>query len=604
MRAYILFLIISLCSFNANAQLGDLFRKLGDTIDTVTKKIAEETNNQTKVEPNIKLNEEVKIALSNPGQAININDFPNLIGRWSYPDVCSIADKKSGAYISKNEKQELIIQNFVNSSQLIGESLINKLEQYSLEGKVYLKLTGTFTDKDNKNVNEERVWDITNLSNNKVITVERKYANQHTVKDGLDTNTGQKLSHIERCAAQNIIQTAKAVDLSRSTLPELSSYLNGRWSNIEGGCENRTGIYLQISNIKEASQNNKTPVTIQRYSKEGKLVEIVKYENIDWYKDGRRSLARMEDQHGDNFAFELLSQEKMRLITRTNADFYKKNKLIDNGIIVNTKEKINDYIKCKYKDQDPLYDSANAFGIKGFNLGATPPPMGSEKDCTPYKYFYKTKLETCVYQTTILEIPYTVIAKIFDDKISEVIFTDNIFLHESIANADSWQRNNVVGKLTIVKDFSVYSNDLIKSIVERNKNINPSITKEEIKSIQFINPMIVDYAKKEEKKSDQPMNRFINVLNNQCKSCKSTLYQFKWNQPTHIIHVATSVPESKEHPYPFYSVVINYKDKDIDNKIKNAEDLIKQLDNEERRSALDKQKKIEEEKNEKRKKDF
>ena len=52
MREIVLFFIISLSCLNANAQLGDFFRKLGDTIDSVSKKTVEDSKNQSNEESN------------------------------------------------------------------------------------------------------------------------------------------------------------------------------------------------------------------------------------------------------------------------------------------------------------------------------------------------------------------------------------------------------------------------------------------------------------------------------------------------------------------------------------------------------------------------
>ena len=73
-----------------------------------------------------------------------------LVGRWASPIVCNaVTNRKGGTYISLNNNQELIIQNFdTTSSTFTNETIINRFEKFSVDGKNLLKLS----DSDSYNI--------------------------------------------------------------------------------------------------------------------------------------------------------------------------------------------------------------------------------------------------------------------------------------------------------------------------------------------------------------------------------------------------------------------------------------------------------------------
>jgi len=595
MKSVFLFLVITFSTINANAQLGDLFRKLADTIDAVTKQNkVEEVNKEEESKVN-KSEDLSEVFVKKEGQTIaQINseaslycnwkdrkkdrkyiileavypDFENLqvykssmvdeelmpsdykdvvkrrcnermyfiegklvpinkinemeikynksvtadlkdllLGRWASPIVCNtVTNRKGGTYISLNNNQELITQNFdPTSSSFVSETIINRLERFSVDGKNLLKLSGIFSNNEYKNIKDERIWDITNISNNKIYGVDRKINNQQTFKDGVDLRSGQKVAYIEKCGAQNNNQIT-----GQAPKPDNS----------------------QSSNVKKIS-----------------------------------------------------------------------------------------------------------FGIKGIELGGSV-PVGF--NCTNDKYYSATNRKTCFGKTTVLEVPYNVTIVLIDEKIDAVRLYDDIWGNEwSIANGrkkpneDLWDRERRFGKLTTINDFSIYMNDLVKNIIERidDSKKTPKVEKKEIKSLEsfsatmftgivnsrnnikiFENKLSSSKEKQlstadntlyqESKELIKNANMLLSVLESQCKSCKSSSYDFSWDMGEYLIKIKTTMPETKEDPFPFYSSLITYNTKDAPKTAERLDTLHLKLEEDELKGIADFNKKIEVQKNENRKKDF
>ena len=590
MKSVFLFLIITFSTLNANAQLGDFFRKLGDKIDAVTKQNKVEEVNKEEESKVKKSEDSSEVFIKKEGQTIaQVNsdawiycnwkerkkdrkyivlesvhpDFENLqiykssivdeeltpndykdivkrrcnermyfiegklvpiekinemeikynksvtsdlkellVGRWASPIVCNtVTNRKGGTYISLNNNQEMIVQNFsTTSSSFINETTINRLEKYSVDGKNFLRLSGLFSDNKDKNIKDERIWDITNISDNKIYIVERKTNNQQTVKDGVELSGGQKISNLEKCSTQNNNQ-----------------------------------IVDQVAKSDNAQSNNLKKIS---------------------------------------------------------------------------------------------------FGIKGIELGGSV-PVGFE--CTNDKYFDATKTKYCTGTTTILEVPYAAEILVIEDKVESVFLTDDIWGAESKQkqNIDLWTRENKFGKLTIVNDFGGYMNDLVKNVIEKigDPKENPKTVVKETKSIEFISALyrkniIVARkniklgedklsASKDKKLSNEEIallqqskkiidnaSNLLNILDSQCKSCKSSTYSFTWYLSDYHIRIETSLPETKEDPYPFYSSSIDYQTNDAVKKIEILDAVRKRLEEDELKAISNFNKKIEVQKNENRKKDF
>ena len=474
MRALVIFFIFTFYYLNANAQIGDLFRKLGDVIDGVTTKLTEDNNKiQTKEEENLTNQNSEKISkefIIN-GQNVFISDYPNLVGIWSSPEYCKlILDKRADAYGAQINlrKNELTIKTFENLTEFIDESLVTNIQKISIDGRIYLKLTGNYTNSNLKNASETRIWDITNISNNQFFLIDRVYSNQQIIKNGIDIKTGRKIGFVEKCQLKNDIQ------------------------------------------VSEVNNSNK--------------------------------------------------------------------------------------IK-------------NTFGIKNFYLGESPPYGGK---CQKSEFFEETKIQTCEYSTTILEVPYKVTLVIYDGKITSVLLFDNLFAVESgnSYNKNIWQQNNTIGKLTSINNFPKYLDDLISSVNAKNNEIKPIITKNIADSMKSLNHIFLTATKAEIELNRSGQNysknlqNFMGKLMDQCKNCKSTIYAIEWKLPSYYVGIDAFVPESKEHPYPFYNVTIVYKDNEFEERMANAKKLITQLDDKKRQDQINQEKIIEDLKNEKRKKDF
>ena len=595
MKSVFLFLFITFSSFNSNAQLGDLFRKLGDTIDAVTKqKKVEEVNNEEGSKVN-KSEDSSEVFVKKEGQTIaqinsdayiycawkerkkdrkyitleevypeleNIQVYKNsivdevltlddykliekrkcnermyfiegklipstkikeleikynknitgdikniLVGRWSSPIVCRVVtNRKGGTYISLNNNQDFIIQNYdPTTSTLTNETIINRFEKFSVNGKNLIKLSGQFSDDKDKNIKDERIWDITNIADNKFLSIERKTNNQQTIKDGIELNSGEKIAITEKCSTQNNNQ-----------------------------------IIGEVPKLDNTKSNN-----------------------------------------------------------------------------------IN----------------KNSFGIKGIELGGSV-PVGFK--CTNDKYFDATKRKTCFGKTTVLEVPYIVRIVLIDEKIDTVLLLDDIWQNEwSISkgnkkpNKDLWDGERRFGKLTIVNDFSIYMNDLVKNIIERigDSKKTPKVEKKEIKSLESVSAFMfseIGFAindvksyenkissSKEKQLSSEDNTRYkerkefvnnsmvlLSHLELQCKTCKSSSYNFSWDMGEYSINIKTSMPESKEDPFPFYSSIITYNTKDALNTAERLNKLQKRLEEEELKGINDFNKENEVLKNENRKKDF
>ena len=200
MRLIILFFMIALFTFNANAQLGNLFKKIGETIDNASKKITENPNNET--------NDNINKALVDQGKPVKIEEYPQLIGRWSTSDTCAITDKKSGGYLSLSKNGELFGQNYTNTGELFLESTVNKIEKYEVDNKTYLKLTGTYKDKAGQQLDYLSVWDITSIENNKFLIYDSVWNNQYSVKEGILLQTKERLGYIQKCSFQGVINNS------------------------------------------------------------------------------------------------------------------------------------------------------------------------------------------------------------------------------------------------------------------------------------------------------------------------------------------------------------------------------------------------------------
>lgn len=504
MKPLLLFLIITFSTLNANAQLGNLFRKIGDTLDEVSNKLNEakkdEENKQNKSESSnevITKKEELKNEKPIADASSDIKNL--LIGRWANPLICQVVTKrKAGTYLFLNNNQDLILQNFdFENSSFLNETKINKIEPFTKNGKNLVKLSGVTSDDKQKNMRDDRTWDITNISNNEIIALDRISNNQNIIKDGITVSSGKAVPPIIKCNTQDISQLA---------------------------------------------------------------IQSPKLDDIEYLKK-------------------------------------------------------------------------NSFSIKGIELGGSVP---NGFICVKDKFYDVTKKAKCDGKVTILETPYLANLITLNEKVVMAILYDDLWNKEwdnvngrSSYNKDLWDRQKSFGKLTVVNDFSIYMNDLVKNIIERTgspKNI-PKIVKKEVKSIDGLSASVAigisstqstvkelenkkQLSGKEQDLLQESRRRLsimsspYNALESLCKSCKSTYYDFSWDIEDYSIKVITTVPIAKDAPFPFYSSVIVYSFKDQERNIQKLTSLEKMFDEEESNNLIDFNKKIEMQKNEKRKKDF
>ena len=640
MKSALLFLLFTLSALNANAQLGDLFKKITENIESVAKEI----ENKNKLQEG-----ELITSIQNmQGKALSIDDVSQLKGRWSWGNVCNVVDKKIGAYLSENNEGNLIVSNYLNSNELTRVSTVKKIEQFEINKKTIIKLTGTYKDKkEEDDLDFVSIWDITDIKDNKVLIVDSIWNGKYAVKNYIDTDTNKKLEYLEKCYVQNVIRNAKNIDVRNidiekligNSVPEKTRTTNneilmknfenmiyGFWS--ENKCQEWTGIHIMRGeNNHPFNYPMRSPTQVNFYGINNLQQETLGVSTIGWeIKNGKLIGKLFESDKSGALYFEYVSPgrirvEKFSLLVADSMGNKQIIQLIENGRIIQSNRKVNDFIKCDFSEDSAKADKSKTFGIKDLTLDSIPPPIGSDNEvlCKPEKYYVKTKLVICSYKTTLLEIPFSAHAVIHEDKIIQVVFMDDLFESESADsyNRNIWDRNKIIAKLKSIKDFSAFSNDLIK-LIEEKINVKPEIKIKSANSMELLNYTLTnaiiqskEQSKKEEgiktNKAKQSLNTYefyLNALKRQCETCKSKEYSFIWKQQNYGVNVGTIVPESKEHPYPFYGIIINYSLINADKKIASIKDLVKTLDFDAVNQKNQKEQNLDKEKNEKRKKDF
>jgi hypothetical protein len=382
----------------------------------------------------------------------------------------------------------------------------------------------------------------------------------------------------------------KDENLLKLNMHQLAAVMNGRWATNEINCENRVGYYIQVvSGEDKPMVRGKHDTTISLYDESNMLVLKENYENMGFNNVGGDVNVRLGQF--SEWTFKIIANDKIQL----------NNRLLKPGKGGSQQAKVEplNLVKCGYKKINPEIVEINGFGIKEFILGGIPPKMGSEILCEPSKYFKQTKYEVCSYDTTILESPYLAIANIFDEKISAVVFIDKIWSSEILNRTAIGKKPDFqIGRLMSINDFDNYLNDIIISIKEKNNNKEPQVAKEKINSINGVSTLLVSELNKPES------SIFRNFLFSKCPNCNSTRYTFQWDMPEHTIKVHASVPETKEHPYPFYSVIIEYENKNF-NRLKHISlHAIDKMEEERKNLENQNMKKMEADKNANRKKDI
>jgi hypothetical protein len=470
----LLMLAIVTSSTPSHAQLGDLFRKLGDAVDSVVKKI-ETSNEETKSESITTETDESKKIVSTEDESKKIvsteqknttsksNFDPNtlsvdeiklyVVGKWG---SCNDSTIKNGSYIFLDEKKQLN-QEFYRDGNLI-VSTVSSIEKIKINNKNLVRLTGRifqyqseFYKQTKKSRPIQTVWDI-------------------GVQDSI------------RVVQRTIWES-----------PEI-------WA---GGGGPRS-------------------------------------EEI---KDGRLS-------NGNQVS----AIERCQVISEN-----KKDTNLTNS------------------------DGNNNFGIKGFVLGGAL-PKNLKLNSTNTKRLDDGNLVTTVFfDTTILEVPFLGMATLLNDKIASVAFFDKILDQEFSKKeeyTDYFKRTRKLGPLTSF-DFSKVSNDLVVLINSSlgNPKGQPKITKKVIDKpiagvcYQYaLAKMINNNSDKGFEGLGTTCNYIQNLVEGQCRNCKSTSYEFAWKSKTTDVFVQTIVPESKDMPYAMNYLQITYQDIELQRLLKQISD--------------------------------
>ena len=508
----LLMLIAMTLSTPSYAQLGDLFRKLGDAVDSVVKKI-ESSSDETKSEStssdeskseNIssQTQETKKISSSTDQKTLTskLNLDPNklstdeikiyLVGKWGF---CNDSAKKNGSYIFLDEKRQLNTE-FYRDGNLLVSSTITSIEKITVNNKTLIRTTG------------------------RVIQYQSEFYKQN--KQSRPIQTVWDLS---------IQDSIKVMQRTVWESPEI-------WA---GGGGPRS------EEIKDGKLSNGTQVSpIERC--------------------------------------EVLSDNR--------------------------------------KDNNPTNSvENNNFGIKGFVLGGALPKNIKLTSTSKKRLDDGNTITSVNFETTILEIPFTGIAILLNDQIATVFFLDRITIEEFSKKeeyTDYFKRTRKIGPLTSY-DFSKVSNDLV--ILINSSLGNPKGQPKSTKKINdkpiagvcnqyAIYKQLNDNSERGIEDVARVCNYMQNLIESQCRNCKSTNYEFAWKQKNSDVVLQTIIPESKDMPYTLYYLTIIYNDLDLLKIIKQStEKDIKQTEIQKKKLLDDaKQREIQmnRERDEKRKKDF
>jgi hypothetical protein len=243
----LLMLAIVTSSTPSHAQLGDLFRKLGDAVDSVVKKI-ETSNEETKSESTATETDESKKIVSTEDESKKIvsteqknttnksNFDPNtlsvdeiklyVVGKWG---SCNDSTIKNGSYIFLDEKKQLNIEFYRDGIRIVSTTL-SSIEKIKINNKNLVRLTGRifqyqseFYKQTKKSRPIQTVWDIGVQDSLRVVQrtiwespeiwADGGGPRSEEIKDGRLSN-GNQVSAIERC--QVISENKKDTNLTNS----------------------------------------------------------------------------------------------------------------------------------------------------------------------------------------------------------------------------------------------------------------------------------------------------------------------------------------------------------------------------------------------------
>lgn len=490
---YILLFSLYLFTFNSYAQLGELFRRIGNAIDSVTQQNGINTNksesaiNNNSISADINANPEKtseNIASKNIVETNNpYHEF--LIGRWVDPKDkfdCPRLDSNFGNHVSKNDSSTLGIITITKDNKVTSETIIESVA-FSL-------------GKSDRGLMEEKIY---------------------TLK-----------------GRRNLIQDNRIVTYE------------AKWQDVGGN-------YMRVVDLKVDNRH----IVI-----EGDF----RAEKVIYYKC-----------------------EKTKPVNLT----YSREEMIKKGI----------------------------FGIKGLYLGQ-PVPAEYKKGCATVQRI-NANVGFCYVKLTVMGIDSIARVTFYNDVISSVEITDGItqmeFDSKNLIENDNLLMGKRFGKLSIIKDFPDFTNDVILNIIESTGDLNnrPTSQSEDIDALLGLSNYKLrmrgfkqekDLNRSELNKYRQNLDILHSKLNSQCNQCKSTFYKFKWNLNSTEIEFNTTVPKSKDDPFPFYSFTIVYHDTALIREFsKNAEEIgeeNKRKEIEKENERLQKIKEFEGKRNELRKKDF
>jgi hypothetical protein len=225
----------------------------------------------------------------------------------------------------------------------------------------------------------------------------------------------------------------------------------------------------------------------------------------------------------------------------------------------------------------------NQFGINGLILGEEIPSEYVPRYSNPPTTFNEeTAYFASISNLNIAGGPYTAGVFLYNNKIAKVHFYDNFFMTEIVKHEGTVSRfNPKLPPLTIIDNFSKYSNDIVLNINELlgNPKGQPKIQNRKVDLQEaLIVPMMVvtgyktpeqfkNLSATDKEKFNNIFNPIVAILNKQCPKCKSNYYKMDWNIQNIDVEVKISVPEKNDMPFPGYSIQIIYSDKELMSKI-------------------------------------
>jgi hypothetical protein len=447
------------------------------------------------------------------------------------------------------------------------------------------------------------------------------------------TDDSQKSVSAEQKNAAN----RQSFDPSKLSVDEIKVYVVGKW----GFCNDtkqKNGTYIFLDDKKQINSE---------FYRDGNLLVSTTFSSVEKINTNNKNLVRITGrifQYQSEFykqskqsrpiqtVWDLGVEDSIRVVQRTiwespeiwadgggpRVEEIKDGKL-SNGNEVSSTERCKEISENRDVKSITNEDTNKNFGIKGFTLRGSLPTNTKITNSNSKQLGNDNVLNTINFETTILEVPFFGIAVLLNNQIAEVYYFDEITVREFQKREEF--TNNIVmtrklGPLTSY-DFSKVANDLVLLI---NSSLNnpkgqPRTSKinhdKSIAGLCFQHSVMKRLNNNSDKGVEQvaaACNTIQNLINKQCRNCKSTEYGFSWKTDTTDVNVLTVVPESKDMPYAMNFLYIGYKDVELVKKLSQLVNAQRNSDDIQKNRILNESKQREQqmnrERDEKRKKDF